>query len=48
MSNHIHALVKSNTDNLSGTLRDFKSFTSKKILEEIEAIVQTKPVLPPF
>ena len=36
MSNHIHALVKSNTDNLSGTLRDFKSFTSKKVLEEIE------------
>jgi REP element-mobilizing transposase RayT len=24
MSNHIHMLVKSTTDNLSGTIRDFK------------------------
>lgn len=36
MSNHIHLLVKSTTDNLSGTLRDFKSYTSKLILEEIQ------------
>lgn len=36
MSNHIHLLVKSTTANLSGTIRDFKSYTSKKILEEIE------------
>jgi REP element-mobilizing transposase RayT len=35
MSNHVHLLVKSNTNNLSGTIRDFKSFTSKKILDEI-------------
>ena len=36
MSNHIHLLVKSNTDNLSNTLRDFKSYTSKVILQEIQ------------
>jgi len=34
MSNHIHLLLKSTTDNLSGTIRDFKSYTSKVILEE--------------
>jgi REP element-mobilizing transposase RayT len=36
MSNHIHLLIRSNTNDLSGTIRDFKSYTSKKILEEIE------------
>ena len=36
MSNHIHLLLKSNTDNLSGTIRDFKSYTSKVILAEVE------------
>jgi len=36
MSNHVHLLLKSNTNNLSGTIRDFKSYTSKKILEEID------------
>jgi putative transposase len=36
MSNHFHLLLKNNTNKLSDTLRDFKSFTSKKILEEIE------------
>ena len=36
MSNHIHLLVKSGIGNLSGALRDFKSFTSKQILKEIE------------
>jgi REP element-mobilizing transposase RayT len=38
MSNHIHLLVKSTTDNLSGTIRDFKSYTSKLILAEIQEI----------
>ena len=36
MSNHVHLLVRSNNENLSGTLRDFKSFTSKEILKAIE------------
>ncbi len=35
MSNHIHMLVRSETGNLSDTLRDFKSFTSKEILKMI-------------
>ena len=36
MSNHIHLIAKSNSGDLSGTLRDFKSFTSKEILKAIE------------
>jgi REP element-mobilizing transposase RayT len=36
MSNHIHIIVRSSTRDLSGTVRDFKKFTSKKIIEEIE------------
>ncbi len=32
MSNHVHILLKSEDENLSGTIRDFKSYTSKKIL----------------
>ena len=36
MSNHIHLLAKSGKEELSDTLRDFKSYTAKKILEEIE------------
>lgn len=36
MSNHIHLLLKSNKEELSNTLRDFKSYTSKRIIEEIE------------
>lgn len=36
MSNHIHMLVQSQTNDLSDTLRDFKSYTSKKLIESIE------------
>ena len=36
MSNHIHLLCKSNTDDLSGTIRDIKSFTSKQMLKYIQ------------
>ena len=42
MSNHIHMLVKSNTNNLSGTLRDFKSYTSKIIIDEIESCNESR------
>ncbi|HRT90095.1 MAG TPA: transposase [Bacteroidales bacterium] len=35
MSNHLHLLLKSNTGNLSGTIRDFKSYTGKMIINEI-------------
>lgn len=35
MSNHIHILTRSATGELSNTIRDFKKFTSKKIILEI-------------
>ena len=35
MSNHIHLLCQSRTGRLSNTIRDFKSFTAKAILDEI-------------
>ena len=35
MSNHVHLLVRSENGVLSDTLRDFKSYTSKVILNEI-------------
>ena len=35
MSNHIHLIVRSKTGRLSDTLRDFKKFTSSKIIEAI-------------
>jgi REP element-mobilizing transposase RayT len=35
MSNHIHLLARSNEDNLSGTIRDFKKYTSKALIELI-------------
>ncbi len=36
MSNHIHLLVRSGCEDLSGTIRDFKKFTSKALIEAIE------------
>ena len=35
MSNHIHLLIRSETGKLSDTIREFKSFTAKKILEAV-------------
>ena len=35
MSNHIHLLARSKENNLSGTIRDFKKFTSKAFIELI-------------
>ncbi|MBW6492891.1 MAG: transposase [Lentimicrobium sp.] len=35
MSNHVHILARSATGELSNTIRDFKKFTSKKIIEHI-------------
>jgi putative transposase len=37
MSNHIHLLARSNIVDLSGTIRDFKSFTGKKFIAVIES-----------
>ena len=36
MSNHVHLIANSGISDLSNTLRDFKKFTSRNILEEIE------------
>jgi len=35
MSNHIHLLIKSSMSKLSDTIKEFKSFTAKKILEAV-------------
>jgi hypothetical protein len=37
MSNHLHILARSSNGELSNTIRDFKKFTSKKIIENIFA-----------
>jgi REP element-mobilizing transposase RayT len=36
MSNHMHLLVQSETGDLSGIIRDFKSYTSSKIIESLQ------------
>src|SRR5690348_18466441 len=36
MTNHIHLIAQSSNGDLSGTLRDFKKFTSSTIIEAIE------------
>ena len=36
MTNHVHLIAQSSKGNLSGTLRDFKKFTSSTIIEAIE------------
>jgi len=35
MSNHIHLILSAEKGNLSDILRDFKSFTAKKIVQQI-------------
>jgi len=35
MSNHIHLLMRSDTDKLGETIKEIKSFTAKKILEAV-------------
>ena len=35
MTNHIHAIIQSKKNDLSGLVRDFKKYTSKSILNEI-------------
>ena len=36
MSNHVHMIVRSASGDLSGTIRDLKKFTAKKIITEID------------
>jgi len=42
MSNHIHLLIKSEKEELSNILRDFKSYTSKKIINEIDSSSESR------
>lgn len=35
MSNHIHAILRSSTLKRSDTIKEFKSFTAKKMLEQM-------------
>ena len=35
MSNHIHIIARSKINDLSGTIRDFKKFTSKAIIDKV-------------
>lgn len=36
MSNHLHLIISSSKENLSDVIRDFKKFTSTKLVEAIE------------
>jgi len=42
MSNHVHLLARSKNDNLSDIIRDFKRHTSKKIIETIEQLNESR------
>jgi len=42
MSNHVHLLARSQNDNLSDIIRDFKRHTSKKIIETIEQVGESR------
>jgi REP element-mobilizing transposase RayT len=42
MSNHIHLLVRSGSGRLSETIREFKSYTAKKILEAINIEAESR------
>ncbi len=36
MTNHVHLIFQSETGNASGLIRDFKTYTSKKMLKQIQ------------
>ena len=42
MSNHIHLILRSGIDDLSGTLRDLKKYTSKQIVKEIDSKIESR------
>jgi len=42
MSNHIHIMCRSNNGDLSGVIRDFKNFTSKKFLEVVHSEIESR------
>ncbi len=40
MTNHVHAVMQSKNSDLSGLVRDFKKFTSKQVLNEVNTNIQ--------
>ncbi len=42
MSNHVHLVANSSVGDLSGTIRDIKKFTSKRILETIISMPESR------
>jgi REP element-mobilizing transposase RayT len=42
MSNHIHILMRSDIGKLSDTIREFKSFIAKKILENVNTEAESR------
>ena len=42
MSNHIHLLARSQSGDLSGTIHDFKNYTSRKFLEIVESNTESR------
>ncbi len=42
MSNHVHLLVRCSSGNLSEVIREFKSFTARKMLETITSIAESR------
>ena len=42
MSNHIHLMARSQSGDLSGTIRDFKNYTSGKLLEYLEENTESR------
>lgn len=42
MPSHLHMIISSNDQNLSDIMRDFKKFTSKRIVEELELINESR------
>lgn len=44
MTNHIHLIVKSETNELQNIVRDFKTFTSKEIIKEIKQSNESRKI----
>jgi REP element-mobilizing transposase RayT len=42
MSNHVHLLARSQNDNLSDIIRDFKRHTSKQVIETIQQMPESR------
>src|SRR5690606_27567996 len=42
MTNHIHMVVQSQNNNLSDLIRDFKKFTARAILNEIQTFPESR------